>query len=167
MIDFERVRKYLNKNETVFEKVINDNGTMIQSVIAIEEIAELQSAFMEFISNPNKGIHCKENLSEEIADVLICIKQLQLMYGLPDDIYVITRDYSLVRVSHATIVLAELQKSISKTVRCKNTDLQESIAEAIQVVNYYSFATKPEKLEEWLDKKVERLKNMHMGEGKS
>ena len=146
----------------MFEKAILDNGTVIQSMIAMEEIAEIQSAFCGFITKPNSENDYKENLSEEIADVLICIKQLQLMYELSDDIYVAIDKYREVNTASATMILSELQKAISKTVRGKDANLEEKVTDAIQVLNYYSFATKPEKLEAWLDKKVTRLKKMHM-----
>ena len=51
------------------------------SVVAMEECAELAKE----ISKQIRGSGARTNLLEEMADVTICLKQLQLMYNIPDD----------------------------------------------------------------------------------
>ena len=88
--DFKNVLKW--KNEC-FEQIKQDSGvdkdivaaSIIhygidnQSTVCMEECAELIQAISKYKrGNPNK-----ENLKEEIADVLICIEMLKQMYGIP------------------------------------------------------------------------------------
>ena len=51
------------------------------SVVAMEECAELAKE----ISKQIRGSGARTNLLEEMADLAICLKQLQLMYNIPDD----------------------------------------------------------------------------------
>ena len=60
---------------------IRKNGKAMQTVVAIEEMSELQKELSKFI----RGKGNRENLIEEVADVLVMITQIQLMYALPDD----------------------------------------------------------------------------------
>lgn len=54
------------------------------STIAMEENAELIQA----ISKAKRGKLDKDNLAEEIADVLICIDWIQEIYGInPSEVY--------------------------------------------------------------------------------
>ena len=52
----------------------------MQTVVCMEECAELIQA----ISKAKRGKIDKNNMEEEIADVLICIEMLKLMYSLSD-----------------------------------------------------------------------------------
>ena len=64
--------------EKIFAKTIVKNGIKLQSVIAMEECSELTKDISKFIRG--KGI--KDNLVEEMADVLIVIEQLKMMYAI-------------------------------------------------------------------------------------
>ena len=74
-------------------KVLDYYGIEHQSLIAMEELSELQKAiskaaryvdvYMLDLTSENPFL-C--NMAEEIADVLICIRQMELYYGLPDDL---------------------------------------------------------------------------------
>ena len=64
--------------EKIFAKTIVKNGIKLQSVIAMEECSELTKEISKFIRG--KGI--KDNLVEEMADVLIVIEQLKMMYAI-------------------------------------------------------------------------------------
>lgn len=68
-------------NNGVIRQVIDQNGHKMQSVIAIEEMAELQKELTKMIRN--KGDH--EHLVEEVADVMICIRQIREMYNIKDE----------------------------------------------------------------------------------
>lgn len=64
--------------ENVLSKTIVKNGIKLQSVIAMEECSELIKEISKFI----RGKGNKDNLIEEMADVLIVIDQLKLMYNI-------------------------------------------------------------------------------------
>ena len=63
----------------VIQKSIQHYGAENQSTVCMEECAELIQA----ISKAKRGKPNKENLKEEIADVLICIEMLKQMYAIP------------------------------------------------------------------------------------
>ena len=65
----------------IMRAAIRKNGKAIQTVVAIEEMSELQKELTKYI----RGMGNRENLKEEVADVLIMITQIQIMYALPDD----------------------------------------------------------------------------------
>ena len=69
---------------TVDSMIIKDSikhyGVDAQSTVCMEECAELIQA----ISKEKRGKHDYIHLSEEIADVLICISMLQAMYHVND-----------------------------------------------------------------------------------
>lgn len=85
------------KNENLihhtFNKQINNEtmdryGIKMQSLVAMEELAELQKAVSKLVRNPEestkplefKGL--RHNLIEEMADVLICMDQLITFYKI-------------------------------------------------------------------------------------
>lgn len=64
--------------------IIDKGGRNIQSLIAMEECAELSQVVSKLIRyGENEEIH--GHLVEEMADVMICLTQLQMMYGVSDD----------------------------------------------------------------------------------
>ena len=65
----------------IMRSAIRKNGKAMQTVVAIEEMSELQKELTKFI----RGKGNRENLIEEVADVLVMITQIQLMYHIPDD----------------------------------------------------------------------------------
>jgi len=71
----------LNISEHILSKTILKNGITLQSVVCMEECAELAKE----ISKQIRGSGARTHLLEEMADVAICLKQLQLMYNIPDD----------------------------------------------------------------------------------
>lgn len=69
-------------NTNIIKQSIDFYGKDIQSTTCMEECAELiQAISKQKRNNSNKN---KEHLTEEIADVLICIKLLQSIYDIPD-----------------------------------------------------------------------------------
>lgn len=85
------------KNENLihhtFNKQINNEtmdryGIERQSLVAMEELAELQKAISKLVRNPEektkplefKGL--RHNLIEEMADVIICMDQLKEYYNI-------------------------------------------------------------------------------------
>ena len=65
----------------IMRAAIRKNGRPMQTVVAIEEMSELQKELSKFI----RGKGNRDNLIEEVADVLVMITQIQLMYYIPDD----------------------------------------------------------------------------------
>lgn len=63
-------------------------GIKMQSLVAMEELAELQKAISKLVRNPEestkplefKGL--RHNLIEEMADVIICMDQLKEYYSI-------------------------------------------------------------------------------------
>ena len=73
------LRKYV-------EKLIEKNGIERQSIVAMEECSELQKAISKALRYEQGdrfvADNQRENLIEEIADVLICIDQLKFMFSV-------------------------------------------------------------------------------------
>ena len=67
--------------EDIIRKTIECYGTEKQSVVCMEECCELVQA----ISKELRGKSDKEHLAEEMADVLICMEMLKIMYHITDD----------------------------------------------------------------------------------
>ena len=65
----------------IMRSAIRKNGKAMQTVVAIEEMSELQKELTKFI----RGKGNRDNLIEEVADVLVMITQIQIMYHIPDD----------------------------------------------------------------------------------
>ena len=65
----------------IMRSAIRKNGKAMQTVVAIEEMSELQKELSKFI----RGKGNRDNLIEEVADVLVMITQIQIMYYIPDD----------------------------------------------------------------------------------
>ena len=65
----------------VVKKSIEHYGKDVQSTVCMEECAELIQA----ISKEKRGKSDKENLAEEIADVIICIEMLKQIYNITED----------------------------------------------------------------------------------
>ena len=66
-------------------EIIASGGYNIQSLIAMEECAELQKAISKVIRYGDKDKEIYDNLVEEMADVIICLEQLKMMYQITED----------------------------------------------------------------------------------
>lgn len=75
-------------NKKIIDETIDRYGIERQSLVAMEELSELQKAISKLVRNPEertkplefKGL--KNNLIEEMADVLICMDQLIEFYNV-------------------------------------------------------------------------------------
>jgi NTP pyrophosphatase (non-canonical NTP hydrolase) len=67
--------------EDIIRKTIECYDTVKQSVVCMEECCELVQA----ISKELRGKSDKEHLAEEMADILICMEMLKIMYHVTDD----------------------------------------------------------------------------------
>ncbi|MCR5703741.1 MAG: hypothetical protein K6G85_03890 [Eubacterium sp.] len=63
-------------NEDIIRESIYKYGKQMQTVVCMEELAELTQA----LSKQLRGSGNEENLIEEIADVYICLKMISVMY---------------------------------------------------------------------------------------
>lgn len=72
----------------VNDETMDRYGIERQSLVAMEELSELQKAISKLVRNPEektkslefKGL--RDNLIEEMADVIICMDQLKAFYGI-------------------------------------------------------------------------------------
>lgn len=64
--------------ESVIEKAIEKWGKEVQTIVAMEECAEL----IKECSKMLRGQENIDHLIEEIADVMICIEGLEVMYNI-------------------------------------------------------------------------------------
>ncbi len=65
----------------IIKASIDHYGKTVQSVVCMEECCELA----QVISKEMRGKPDKQHLTEEMADVLICIEMLKQMYGISND----------------------------------------------------------------------------------
>ena len=70
-----------NINVKIISESIQHYGKNNQSTVCMEECAELIQA----ISKAKRGKINRDNMIEEIADVLICIEMLKQMYMISDE----------------------------------------------------------------------------------
>ena len=63
---------------TIFEKAIETYGADLQKQVAIEEMAELTKE----ICKDFRGKGNREHIAEDIADVLIMMSQLEIIYDI-------------------------------------------------------------------------------------
>ena len=68
-------------DKDIIKASIENYGEELQTTVCMEELAELIQA----ISKEKRGKSDKLHLSEEIADVLICIEILKEVYGVDDN----------------------------------------------------------------------------------
>ena len=81
-------------DKKILSKAIIKNGILGQSMVAVEELAELQKE----ISKATRGFHNQSALTEEIADVLIMIEQLKMIYNISDDDIKLWMDFKIQRL---------------------------------------------------------------------
>ena len=68
------------------QKIIDRYGIKAQSMIAMEECAELIQVISKCVrSNNFPAVEEREHLIEEMADVMFCMEQLQVMYSITDE----------------------------------------------------------------------------------
>lgn len=67
----------------ITERAIATFGGELQSMVAMEECAELVQAISKCIREPHDE-KARKHLVEEMADVLICLEQLKSIYEVSD-----------------------------------------------------------------------------------
>lgn len=76
------------------KEVVDFYGTEPQARLAMEEAAELIQAINKVL---RKKDGAKNHLAEEMADVFICLEQLQYLFGISDTEIQVWIDYKLER----------------------------------------------------------------------
>lgn len=70
-------------DKELVKKIIDKNGTVTQSMIAMEECSELIQAISKCLRSKDLiPTETREHLIEEMADVTICLEQLMVMYSI-------------------------------------------------------------------------------------
>lgn len=67
--------------QTIWQQSIDHYGKQLQSIVCMEECAELIQAISKKLRDPTSP---NDHLAEEMADVIICLNLLKLMYGITD-----------------------------------------------------------------------------------
>ena len=71
------MKRIFNKQKAAtLKKAVSCFGTLPQLIVALEECSELQKEITKYL----RGKRCPDDIAEEIADVLIMIGQLQVIY---------------------------------------------------------------------------------------
>ena len=67
--------------QTIWRQSIDHYGKQLQSIVCMEECAELIQAISKKL---RKDTSSNDVLAEEMADVIVCLHQLKMMYGITD-----------------------------------------------------------------------------------
>lgn len=67
--------------QTIWRQSIDHYGKQLQSIVCMEECAELIQAISKKLRDPTSP---NDHLAEEMADVIICLHLLRMMYGITD-----------------------------------------------------------------------------------
>lgn len=88
----------------IYESAISLYGTQLQSIVALEELSELQKE----ICKMQRGCGNAEHLAEEIADVQIMLWQLTMMHNLTN-----VTDYVHAKTARLAVrIEADINKSL-------------------------------------------------------
>lgn len=74
-IDYEARRE-------IYEKAIARNGTLLQCIVAVEELSEAQKEVCKLLREEGST----DRLAEEIADATIMLEQLRLMFDVNEKV---------------------------------------------------------------------------------
>jgi len=77
MRKISEIIKLLQEDRIIYETAIRQYGNYTQFLVAIEEMSELQKELCKEM----RGLANIEHISEEMADTIIMIYQLFLIYG--------------------------------------------------------------------------------------
>lgn len=66
----------------VYESAIARNGTLLQSIVALEELSEAQKEICKFLRERGDLSH----LAEEVADATIMLEQIRIIFGINEPV---------------------------------------------------------------------------------
>ena len=78
------------------QRIIDRYGEDHQLNIAIEEMSELTKEICKYFRDPVKVKHY-DQIKEELADVLIMCRQIQMIFGIPTDELKFEMDFKINR----------------------------------------------------------------------
>ena len=87
------------KQKVILQGAINIYGIHKQSIVAIEEMSELTKEITKSLREEMRS----EHMVEEIADVLIMVEQVKMMYEVSDDEIQRNIDYKINRLNDRLI----------------------------------------------------------------
>ena len=110
--------KYLEEDESVYKTFLDSFGEDLQYTLTFEEMGELSQALCKYIrKHDNCTPEAKEELinhiAEEIADVKLCLEELQYMFNIGEKVKEI-KDYKVARGK----ARAE-EKNLQLEIKCK------------------------------------------------
>ena len=69
------------ETEEIYKRMIEKFGKEAQTIVAIEELSELQKELCKYLRDLKNGLHRDiSSIVEEIADVKIMLEQLELIF---------------------------------------------------------------------------------------
>lgn len=66
--------------DRLYRDTINRYGKIAQSIVAIEELSELQKEITKYL----RGSGSVDHIAEEVADVEIILEQTKMIHGITD-----------------------------------------------------------------------------------
>lgn len=72
------------ERERIYQKAIDTYGRLNQTVIAFEEMGELTKE----LSKNFRGVSNRDAIAEEVADVIIMMEQLCMIYNIKEEVEV-------------------------------------------------------------------------------
>lgn len=66
----------------IYARAIMQNGTLLQAVVALEELSEAQKEICKCL----RGCGNVDHLAEEVADATIMLEQIRMIYGIGDSV---------------------------------------------------------------------------------
>ena len=81
--------------DQIYRKAIEKYGALMQTVVAIEEMAELQKELSKALRNK---VIDKAHIAEEIADVEIMLAQMKIIYFISEAEVNAHKEYKLRRL---------------------------------------------------------------------
>lgn len=159
----EEVCKRPEYFDAVWSKSIEYYGVTKQSIVCMEECAELIEAYDDRKRDGLTG-ETRSHMVEEMADVLICLWLLERMYDISD------RD-SRTRHSSPVGACAALIKAVSKILRYGTEEERlDGLADAVEDVRRWLMLLETEngitdeELDEWVERKKVRQQRRNEGD---
>ena len=153
------MNKIKNDEATLIcKKAIDTWGPAMQQVVAMEECSELIEAII------NSTIREPHNVEEEVADIEIMCIQLRIIFGSQevDETAANMKSLSINKIiqTEAVKACADLIKSISKSIRDKESKIYQQIVWMEAICEQLRYTYNNEKVEEFKQAKLKRLKQL-------
>lgn len=84
------------ERKKVYKKLEDKNSRKHQMLVAIEEFSELSKELTKLLRND--GYTNKKNICDEIADVKVCVEQLELFFDSNNNLVPVIMDWKIKRL---------------------------------------------------------------------